>query len=261
MRDDIPCDSPPTPPFVEPLPTHTNGGMVLAQDVPAFSNAGACPPQINPCPIPTEGRTRPHQALAQFPPQRLIEVYQRRTQVIMHPNLPPQPVWGFARPQDPPNVAWSPGPTYVARYNQPILVRNFNDLPANNDGFGKPQVSTHLHNGHTPSESDGFPCDFFGRGKFYDHQQDDGRGPDDDLLPPGQGNKLLKFIVLGNPVPDGSADPTTQVFYPLPATTAPRVTRTFRFDRTNGQWAINNKLMDPECEDIRFVVQRNTAET
>jgi FtsP/CotA-like multicopper oxidase with cupredoxin domain len=47
-------------------------------------------------------------------------------------------------------------------------VRNFNDLPADNGGFGLPSVSTHLHNGHTPSESDGNPCDFFERGLFYD---------------------------------------------------------------------------------------------
>src|SRR5262249_14285292 len=36
-------------------------------------------------------------------------------------------------------------------------------------GFGRPEISMHLHNGHTPSESDGFPTDFFGPGKFYDH--------------------------------------------------------------------------------------------
>ena len=62
----------------------------------------------------------------------------------------------------------SPGPTYVARYGQPILVRNINNLPSANGGFGLNSVSTHLHNGHTPSESDGFPCDFFAAGQYYD---------------------------------------------------------------------------------------------
>jgi len=47
-------------------------------------------------------------------------------------------------------------------------VRNFNDLPANNGGFGLASATTHLHNGHTPSESDGNPCDFFERGHWYD---------------------------------------------------------------------------------------------
>jgi FtsP/CotA-like multicopper oxidase with cupredoxin domain len=60
----------------------------------------------------------------------------------------------------------SPGPTYGV----PVLVRNNNALPPDgqNGGFGKPSVSTHLHNHHTPSESDGFPGDFFERGQFYD---------------------------------------------------------------------------------------------
>ena len=78
----------------------------------------------------------------------------------MSNQLPPQPIWGFD--------GISPGPTYVAQYNTPILVRNVNNLPANNGGFGKNSVSTHLHNSHTPSESDGFPCDFFEAAHFYD---------------------------------------------------------------------------------------------
>ena len=78
----------------------------------------------------------------------------------MSNQLPPQPIWGFD--------GISPGPTYVAQYNTPILVRNVNNLPANNGGFGKNSVSTHLHNSHTPSESDGFPCDFFEATHFYD---------------------------------------------------------------------------------------------
>ena len=74
-----------------------------------------------------------------------------------------QPIWGH-------DGVW-PAPTYHARYGEQILVRNFNQLPApdQNGGFGIPEVSTHLHNLHSPSESDGFPCDFFGRGQFYDH--------------------------------------------------------------------------------------------
>jgi hypothetical protein len=195
MFDDIPCESPPTKPFVEPLPTHTNGGMVLAQDVPAFSNVAECPPQPNPCPTPREGRTRPHQGFARFPPERFIEVHQRRTELIMHPQLPPQPVWGFARLMDPPNVAWSPGPTYVAHYDQPILVRNFNDLPKNNEGFGRNQVSTHVHNGHTPSESDGFPCDWYDSGKFYDQHYPNALAGFDSTHPPkGDINESLSTL-------------------------------------------------------------------
>src|SRR3989441_477590 len=82
------------------------------------------------------------------------------TNLLVSPDLPQQVMWGFD--------GIVPGPTYVARYGEPILVRNFNQLPRNNAGFGLPSVSTHLHNGHTPSESDGNPCDFFEIGSWYD---------------------------------------------------------------------------------------------
>jgi FtsP/CotA-like multicopper oxidase with cupredoxin domain len=144
-------ESPPTTPFLEPMPIPP-----VAQPVATLSPA----PTIAPNTAAGEGRTRPHQAFAQFAPQKLYEVHQREALVSMHPQLPLQRLWTFN--------GTSPGQTYVARYGEPILVRNFNDLPANNGGFGLQSVSTHLHNGHTPSESDGFPCDFFGQGKFYD---------------------------------------------------------------------------------------------
>jgi FtsP/CotA-like multicopper oxidase with cupredoxin domain len=146
--------SPPTRPFLEPLPIPP-----VKQPVAALSPA----PQVDP--LPGEGRTRPHQALTRFPPQKLYEVHQREALHSFHPDLPLQPVWGFD--------GVVPGPTYHARYGEPILVRNVNDLPQDHRGFGVPQVSTHLHNGHTPSESDGFPLDFFpalvgGPQRFYD---------------------------------------------------------------------------------------------
>jgi FtsP/CotA-like multicopper oxidase with cupredoxin domain len=50
-----------------------------------------------------------------------------------------------------------------------VLVRFHNDLPQGHVGFGVPQISTHMHNLHTASESDGFPGDFYGTGLFKDH--------------------------------------------------------------------------------------------
>lgn len=144
-------ESPPTDPFLEPMPIPP-----VAQPVATLSPA----PTINPNTAAGEGRTRPHQAFAQFAPQKLYEVHQREQLISMHPQLPLQKLWTFN--------GTVPGQTYVAHYGEPILVRNFNDLPANNGGFGIQSVSTHLHNGHTPSESDGFPCDFFGQTKWYD---------------------------------------------------------------------------------------------
>ena len=117
-------------------------------------------PTALPNPEAGEGRVIPHQAFGIFPPVKLYEVHQRPELISIHSELARQDLWCFD------GVA--PGPTYVARYGEPILVRNFNDLPDANGGFGLNSITTHLHNGHTPSESDGNPCDFFARGQFYD---------------------------------------------------------------------------------------------
>jgi FtsP/CotA-like multicopper oxidase with cupredoxin domain len=151
--------SPPTTPFVEPLPITPIHQPVtqLTGPAPTVSPNTAINPATG---LPYEGRTRAHQAFVQFPPQKLYEVHQEEVLVSVHPELPIQRMWGFN--------GSVPPPTYVARYGEPILVRNYNDLPASNGGFGIQSVSTHLHNAHTPSESDGFPCDFFEVGQYYD---------------------------------------------------------------------------------------------
>jgi len=80
-----------------------------------------------------------------------------------------------------------------------------------------------------------------------------------EILPAGQGNLLLRFDVSATPVSDGSADPTTQTFYQLPSTNVtPRITRTFKFDRLNGQWSINGQFMN--CHTFRLQVQQNSVE-
>lgn len=88
--------------------------------------------------------------------------------------------------------ASSPGPTFHARYGEPIIVRRYNALPEmlNDDDIqkmlatgGKPELSgvrtnikfalpsttSHLHNGHTASESDGHPNDWINPGEYWDH--------------------------------------------------------------------------------------------
>ncbi len=141
--------SPPTRAFIEPLPI-----MPIKEPVASLDPAPTEPPNT----AAGEGRTRDHQALSLFPPQKLYKVVQQKAQVSMSPDLPLQTIWGFD--------GITPGPTYIAKYGEPILVRNVNNLPADNGGFGQNQVTTHLHNGHTPSESDGFPLDFFPNTQF-----------------------------------------------------------------------------------------------
>lgn len=161
--------SPPIKPFVDPMPI-----MPIKQAVGSLSpTPTACPnTAINPANgLPFEGRTLCHQAFSQFTPKKLYQISQQAATTSMSSSLPPQLLWTFD--------GISPGPTYVAHYNEPVLVRNVCNLPANNGGFGHATVTTHLHNGHTPSESDGFFFDWFPRdangneaigvpGQFYD---------------------------------------------------------------------------------------------
>ena len=66
----------------------------------------------------------------------------------------------------------TPGPTLVARYGDPAFVRRHNDLPTSDNvvmPVGYPAISTHLHNAHTASESDGYPMDFAMSGEFWEH--------------------------------------------------------------------------------------------
>lgn len=61
----------------------------------------------------------------------------------------------------------------VARYGEPMLLRHYNTLPIDpsaNRGFGVHTISTHEHNGHNPSESDGFTTAFFFPGQYYDYR-------------------------------------------------------------------------------------------
>ena len=442
--------SPPTPPFVQPFTR-----LTVKQPTAVLNPA----PTVIPNTAAGEGRIIPHQAFSQFPPVKFYEVEQRLANIVTHPALPVQPLWSFD--------GLVPGPLYVERYGKPILVRNHNNLPANNGGFGKNLVTTHLHNGHTPAESDGNPCDFFSVGQFYDqhypnvlagvnsthqdvggdiqesmstlwyhdhmhdftsqnvykglagmyllfndhdtgdettgfhlpsfgdgvtddsnfdvpmvfadhlydsetgiltfdtfnfdgvlgdrflvngkvqpvmhvhprryrfrwldagpsrfyqlfftdtaslnsrikfHQistdgnllqrpvevesirlgvaeradlvidfsqyagktlyienrleQVDGRGPTGKVVAAGQGNLILKIVVDLPVIADNSVDPATITqFYGLPSKTAtPRITRTFNFDRSNGNWTINGRSMDPECQEVRARVSKNSVE-
>ncbi|HVT58644.1 MAG TPA: multicopper oxidase domain-containing protein [Thermoanaerobaculia bacterium] len=154
--------SPATRRFIEPLPI-----MPIAQPVGALNPA----PTIAPHTTAGEVRAAAHQAPGlgfPFPPPKLYRFTQQATLVSQSPDLPLQKVWGFNDGSGP--HAISPGPTYAAHYGVPQLTRNINGLPpvTQNGGFGLPSVTTHLHNGHTPSESDGNPCDFYEIGHFCD---------------------------------------------------------------------------------------------
>jgi len=108
-----------------------------------------------------EAPRAPHQHWNEFLPRKFYAIHEREADHSFHPDMPLNKIWGF-------NGIF-PGPTFHARYGEPIVVRFYNDLPANHVGFGMPQTTTHLHNAHAGSESDGFPGDFYDSGLFKDN--------------------------------------------------------------------------------------------
>lgn len=166
--------SPKVTPFVMPL---TIMPVAATSKLTTFSPQPTNAPNTVSGSDGTEARAFAHQGPTNYPNlfpnanklSKYYKFHQRQTTVQMSPNLPMQTVWGF---DDGTHGTISPGPTYQAFYGTPQMTRNINALPpttqVNNTGFGMPQVSTHLHNAHNPSESDGNPCDFFGNGFFCD---------------------------------------------------------------------------------------------
>ena len=171
--------SPPTEPFVDPLPIPP----VLPER--ALSDPGfQIPPTVQPSGQPQDARTEPHQFRDRFPAQKFFISRMRPNPNFRFSEhagnfarIGPQLIWGFnLGGADAADVALLPGPTVVSRYGAPIVIRRFNELAPDDSGFGRAEVSTHLHNFHSGPDSDGGPCDpvftrFFGIGKFYDYFQ------------------------------------------------------------------------------------------
>ena len=152
--------APYTTPFVVPLPMPP-----IKEPVSGLS------PEPGEYPDEKEAGRLPHQAWSRFPPQKFYYLKVEEKDHEFHPELPKQKIWGYD--------GITPGPTFVVKYGEPVLVRIENALPLDHVGYGTPEISTHLHNGHTPSESDGFPGDYYSErkcgstlsrpGKFKDH--------------------------------------------------------------------------------------------
>ncbi len=91
--------------------------------------------------------------------------------------------------------------------------------------------------------------------------QDNGRKPDDKLNAAGNARNVLVEFRVGDVAPDASRDPATIAsFAPilLPPLRVPTITRHFKWDRTNGMWAVNGRIVD--CNEIRFTMKRGRPE-
>jgi FtsP/CotA-like multicopper oxidase with cupredoxin domain len=117
---------------------------------------------LSPAPDPSA-----HQRYAEFPPKKFYVNHEQEIRWVYHSDAPyDKGTWSWGID------GTTPGPTFHARYGEPILVRRFNDLTieaVSHVKFGLPSTTRHLHNAHTASESDGFPDDWIEPGEFQDH--------------------------------------------------------------------------------------------
>lgn len=148
------------PPDLLSRPSPKATPFVAELNVPPIKQPTAGP--LNPAPVPGA-----HQRYNEFLPRKFYEIHEQEFQWQYHPEPPYDKgswSWGFD--------GMTPGPTYHARYGEPILVRRHNDLPpvgSNKVSFAMPITTSHLHNAHTASESDGYPLDHIPSGHFWDH--------------------------------------------------------------------------------------------
>ncbi len=145
--------SPPTRPFLDTLPVPLPALPQILSPLPTkAANTGA-----------NEAARDPHQRWEQFLPLLMYRMVAAPSLHQHHTDLLPSYLWTF-------NGRY-PAPTPLNFYGVPSLVRFVNNLPsgAANTTFGINEITVHLHNGHTASESDGFAGDFFSTGLFKDN--------------------------------------------------------------------------------------------
>ena len=139
-----PPRGPTTPAFMDELSVYRAKDPVLTLDPPSSEIANVSGGEC--------GRDA-HQRKNDWPAQKFYTLETKVGWHKFHAQLASQEIWGYD--------GILPGPTFVARYGEPIIVRNYNQLPANSVGFGSPEISTHLHNLHCASESDGYAGDWY----------------------------------------------------------------------------------------------------
>ena len=177
---------------------------------------------------------RAHQLFDKHAPKKFYEIREQEFQWQYHPHGPYANGtlgWGFDY--------MTPGPTFMARYGEPVLVRMINDLPpvgSSKVTFALPSTTTHLHNGHTASESDGNPQDWIDSGEFWDHHY--GNFP--------SGGDLDALDEHGQDIGDENADPNrfpSNWRLPSGKYDIPLIFHDVQFDQ-GGQVVFNNFFTD-----------------
>ena len=146
--------SPPVTPWIEPL-------FIPPVLAPAGLTADALDPEVEDDET-GHGDVEPydHQDADDFPAKKFYQINVQNTNWSFHRELPPSPLFTYN--------GTLPGPMIQAQYGEAIVVRFKNTLQNIQYGFGFPDTAPHLHNMHTPSESDGYPGDFITPGNYRD---------------------------------------------------------------------------------------------
>ena len=162
--------SPPVRPWVQPMPRLVLKTQVQPQDMEYGLPDGTTPidgatkriphqyfsytPPTDGGPVGTYGPSAENPTY-NFAPQKFYELEMKETFIKLHPDYAKTRFFAFDE--------IVPGPLIKAKYGEPVLVRFKNKLPSVTipQNFGISEMTTHLHNGHTPSESDGNPVNYF----------------------------------------------------------------------------------------------------
>ena len=207
VADGVPTGLPPSPipagmtkfsqpmPRFDVLPRNPVSSLVPAPTATSNQTQQAVDPALGGGMGPIEGRPPgdiwAHQEFTRFPPQLAIDVTMEGAKVntVYNPGVAPQfnsninpatpfpPKFHPLLPDQGPLALWTfngtlPPKLVIGRYAQPLLVREHNKLPVNenqNGGFGRHSISTHEHNGHHGAENDGFTGAYFWPNQFYDY--------------------------------------------------------------------------------------------
>jgi len=186
--------SQPMPRF-DVLPRNAVSSLVPAPTAESNQTQQPVDPALGGGTGPIEGRPPgpiwAHQEFTRFPPQIAVDVTQEGAKVNntynpgvpaslnsnINPALPFRPRFHPQLPDQGPLAMWTfngtlPPKLVIGRYQEPILFREHNKLPADknqNGGFGLHSISTHEHNGHHGAENDGFTGAYFWPNQFYDY--------------------------------------------------------------------------------------------
>jgi FtsP/CotA-like multicopper oxidase with cupredoxin domain len=101
-----------------------------------------------------------HQRYDEFPAAKFYQIDVVNANWKFHRELPAASLFTYG--------GTLPGTSLRLNYGEPVVVRINNQLANIHYGFGFPDTATHLHNMHTPAESDGYPGDFVTPGNYRD---------------------------------------------------------------------------------------------